>query len=130
MTLPRPRDDLANRVPVWRAMSEFYLDTELDDGDISRIARTCAASPFSIGELDRIMFCEVGPAFALNLLSMAGEWAGWSQQFVQERVLKVYRPWYYLLYVLNPFKRWMRLRWADALKRTAQMRDAQVKDAL
>jgi hypothetical protein len=128
--LPRPEEDLPNRVPVWQVMSEFYLDTELDEHDIVRIAQRCAASPYSVAELDRIMFCEVGPAFAANLASMAGEWVGWSQEFVRKRVLEVYRPWYYLIYILNPFKRWMRLRWAEVLKQIAAIRIAEAKDAL
>jgi len=111
-------------------MTEFYLDTELTDRDIGYVARTCAASPYSLAELDRIMFCEVGPAFAPNLLSMAGEWAGWREEFIQERILKTYKPWFRVMYVLNPFKRFMRLKWGTALKQIAELRRAQGDNAL
>jgi len=111
-------------------MTEFYLDTELTDRDIAYVARTCAASPYSLAELDRIMFCEVGPAFAPNLLSMAGEWAGWREEFIKERILQTHRRWFYAFYVLNPFKRFMRLKWGTALRQIAELRGGRKRNAL
>lgn len=95
MTLRHPAEDLASRTPVWVAMTEFFLDTELTLVTLSHIAATCAASPYSIRELERIMFTEVWPAFLPNLLSVAGEWAGWEEAFVQRRILECYRPRFY-----------------------------------
>lgn len=92
MPLLHPKDDLKERTPVWVALSEFYLDNELTDGDIERIAKVCANSPYSITELRGILASEVNPAFYQNLISMAGEWGGWSADFVQQRVLNEYRP--------------------------------------
>lgn len=82
--LPPPEDDLANRLPVWMA---------------------CAASPYTSEELDRIMFSEVWPALALNLFSVAGEWAGWDEEFVKIRILERSRQRWRLPWMLKSLKR-------------------------
>src|SRR5436853_3704833 len=99
MALRDPRDDVEHRLPVWKAMSEFFLDTEITDRGVALVARTCADSPYSLPELDRIMFCEVGRAFSANTVSMAGEWGGWSEDFVRQRGLRTYKPWTDILYL-------------------------------
>ena len=98
--------DIDNRLPVWRACTEFYLDTPLDDCDYKRIAEICAASPYTLHQLDRIMFTEVWPAFRQNLASMAGEWRGWPDNFIVDRILKKSRLRFYIWWRLNPFKAW------------------------
>lgn len=125
--LRHPDEDLIERTPVWVAMTDFFLDTELTDVMISYIARTCAASPYSIRELERIMFTEVWPAFLPNLLSVAGEWAGWKDEFVQERVLKCYKPRYYLSWKINPLKRYFCNKWIAVEKEVVQGRNGTVE---
>ncbi|HIC80274.1 MAG TPA: hypothetical protein EYP07_04815 [Kiloniellaceae bacterium] len=112
MTLLPPEDDIDNRLPVWVACSELCLDTELGDPDFQRIARVCAASPYGAADLDRIMFAEVRPAFGINLLSVAGEWAGWDEAFVKERVLQSQRRRWRLPWWLYPVARSLRKDWA------------------
>ena len=124
MTLGHPADDLQNRLPVWVAMTDFYLDTELADEAISMIARVCAVSPYSIEELERIMFCEVWPAFVPNLMCVAGEWAGWPDDYVRERVLECYKPRRYRSWRWNPFKRLFCERWPEIV---AQVREARTR---
>jgi hypothetical protein len=80
-----PPDVLATRLPVWQALSEFWLDTELDDGALASIARTLAASPYSLDDLEAIHLHEVAPALHANLASVAGEWAGFDLQLLQQR---------------------------------------------
>jgi hypothetical protein len=92
-------------MPVWNALVAFFLDTDLQEEDFQYIARICAASPYSLTELEHIMFTEVWPAFLPNLLAPAGEWAGWPETFVNERILKQYRRRFYFSWRLNPLKR-------------------------
>lgn len=103
--LPPPEDDLANRLPVWMACGDLYLDTEITDQGYHSIARACAASPYTSEELDRIMFSEVWPALALNLFSVAGEWAGWDEEFVKIRILERSRRRWRLPWMLKSLKR-------------------------
>ncbi|WP_299391453.1 hypothetical protein [Pelagibius sp.] len=122
MTLLPPESDIDNRLPVWVACSELCLDTELAAPDFQRIARVCAASPYSGGDLDRIMFAEVWPAFGVNLLSVAGEWAGWDETFVKERVLQRQRRRWRLPWWLDPVARSLRRDWAVVRKHVDAIR--------
>src|SRR5215207_1767739 len=79
--------DLDRRRPVWEAMSGFFLDTELDDDDFSRIADVLAASGYSRIELDEILWRELCPVLGWNLAPVAGEWAGFDMKWVEERIL-------------------------------------------
>lgn len=65
--------DFENRMPVWLALSELFLDAELLPTDIRRIAWLLDTSSYDRGALERILIEEVMPAFAPNLLSVAGE---------------------------------------------------------
>jgi len=74
-------------MPVWSALSDLFLDTELQPDQERRIARELSASGYSREELWRIFYDEVAPAFAFNLLDIAGEWAMWSEDEVREIML-------------------------------------------
>ena len=80
--------DLARKRPVWHAMSELFLDTELDDAHCRSIAARLAASGYGVDDLRAIMKEDVAPALATNLMGVAGEWAGWSEAEVVEAVAR------------------------------------------
>ena len=75
----------AERVRVWTALAEFFLDTELQGSDYKRIAASLAASPYSLAELEEILRYEVYPACHQNLLCIAGEWGGFDEQWLIQR---------------------------------------------
>ncbi len=79
-------DLIRERMPVWDALSEFFLDTELQDDDHKRIAKVLARSPYSEVELWEILRFEVYPACHFNLLCVAGEWAMFGEEWLTERV--------------------------------------------
>ena len=54
--------ELDHRRPVWSPLSELFLDTTLDSGDLDRLAEALARSPYSLTELDEILLWEVYPA--------------------------------------------------------------------
>lgn len=74
------------RLPVWEALSEFFLDTELDAGDYDRIASVLAASPYSIQDIEDILRHEVYPVLIWNLRSVAGVWAGFDRDWLREAI--------------------------------------------
>lgn len=96
------QDEVERRLPVWHALSELFLDTELQPGDYRRIAARLAESGFSTAELRAILHDEVTPAFAVNLMSVAGEWTPWSEADVREIMARDARS-------LRPM-RWLRKR--------------------
>lgn len=84
------RGDRDARIPVWIALSELYLDTDVSAFHAA-IAETLAASPYSPAELRAILIDDVHPALHANLLSVAGEWAGFDDAWLVERIEAVGR---------------------------------------
>lgn len=87
-------DEIAiqRRLPIWQALSEVFLDTELQPDDHARIAAILGSSTFSPAELQSIFEREVAPAFLPNLLSVAGEWTPWSRDEVRAIMLASLHP--------------------------------------
>jgi hypothetical protein len=73
------------RAALWMALSEFWLDTELATHDLDAIARTIAATPWSLAEVRAIHDEEVAPVVAANLASVAGVWAGFDRDWLCAR---------------------------------------------
>ena len=82
-------NDLEKRVPVWSALSELFLDKELDQADFQYIANRIRESGFSTLEAQEILWNEVFPALADNLRIITGEWAYFADDWLQERILGV-----------------------------------------
>jgi len=74
------------RLPVWEALSEFFLDTELNADNYERIAAQLARSRYSEAELQDILWYEVYPACKWNMFSMAGEWAGFGEEWIMQNI--------------------------------------------
>ncbi len=84
--LPPARADLHARRSVWLALSDLFLDTDVNlfrEGN----TRLLAASPYSIDELDTILREEIYPACSFNLSQVAGEWAGFDADWLERRIL-------------------------------------------
>lgn len=75
-----------DRLPVWEALSDFFLDTELDDKDYQRISEVVVSSPYSIQETEDILRFELYPRLIWNLRSVAGEWAGFDRDWLKEQI--------------------------------------------
>jgi len=75
-----------DRVKIWRALSTLFLDTEIDDTDFAFIARVIAETDYSISEVQNILWGEVFPVLKANLISVAGEWAGWTDEWLVENI--------------------------------------------
>ncbi|QDU83775.1 hypothetical protein Pla163_08760 [Planctomycetes bacterium Pla163] len=86
--MDHPSDDLANRRPVWTALATLFLDDDPRATLASR-ARTLAASPYSLDELEQVFKDEVLPVCGANLASPAGEWAGFDADWLEARILDV-----------------------------------------
>ena len=78
--------NIEQRRPIWTALSEFYLDTELQDSDFRQIAFTILESPYSLEEVKAINKYEVFPILQANLLSTAGEWAGFDENWLVDKI--------------------------------------------
>lgn len=86
-----PEHDLQDRQPVWDAMQILFMDTD-PDLFVDSIARTCAASKYSLDELEAILFQEVLPACRFNLFTLpGGEWRGFELEWLTARILEKHR---------------------------------------
>lgn len=90
--------ELQSRAPVWEALADFWLDTELVDFEFEHIARVIAESPYSMDEVRDIHDYEVAPAVSANLASVAGEWAGFYSEWLISECRKYaarrHSPWF------------------------------------
>ena len=78
--------DIEQRKPIWKALSEFYLDTKLEDSDLKQIAITFLASPYSLNEVKAIDKYEVFPVLQANLNSIAGVWDGFDEAWLVNKI--------------------------------------------
>ncbi len=72
------------------------------DEALTFIAKKMHESGYSLNELHDILMLEVFPVCIANLHSVAGEWAGFDENWVIENILLAKRP--------NRFRRWMNRR--------------------
>ena len=79
-------DEIAARLPVWTALSDLFLDTELDERSYDHIAQVIRAAGLTGAQAHLILETEVAPAFYVNFA--AGEWAGWPEASVRTEVLR------------------------------------------
>jgi hypothetical protein len=79
--------DLTHRRPVWEALAKLFLDTELQDDDHRRIATILSQSPYAPDEVEAILYGEVYPICILNLSSVAGEWADFDVDWLEQQIL-------------------------------------------
>lgn len=73
------------RKPVWLAMSDLFLDTDVRIW-YPRVAGILAESPFTIAELADIFAREVAPIAEQNLRIVAGEWAAFDEEWLISRI--------------------------------------------
>lgn len=81
-------EEIDRRVPVWRALSDLFLDTELDAADFTAIAETIRTAGFTADQAEEILQFDVTPVFWGNILATAGEWEPWSKSQVREMVCR------------------------------------------
>jgi hypothetical protein len=89
---PLAKREIARRMPLWCALAELFLDTDMPEVWIPNIAGVIVRDGWSLDEADHALRWEVRPAFYHNLLAVAGEWAGWHDADVRRLVLATRAP--------------------------------------
>lgn len=84
---PLAADEVERRLPLWTALSDLFLDTDVTSS-LPYIARTIVEGGWPIDAAEDALRWEVRPAFYHNFLDPAGEWAGWPDDYVRERVIE------------------------------------------
>ncbi|HEX7640104.1 MAG TPA: hypothetical protein VF457_17035, partial [Burkholderiaceae bacterium] len=109
MPPPRPPftdEELAARRPVWDALSDLFLDTDIEEPSMrASRARRLAASPYPIEALEDILAFEVHPHLWPNLFSVAGVWSAFDMDWLEARIVaSAARP-------APPLRAWSPVRW-------------------
>jgi len=93
---------LEKRKPLWLALSDLFLDTELQEHNLNFIAKAMKTSDYSLAEIHDILMLEVFPVCIANLFSVAGEWAGFDEAWLIKNIMNRKKP--------NRFRQWMNKR--------------------
>jgi hypothetical protein len=83
-------NERARKRPIWLALSEFWLDTELQTEDLRRIAEILKESGYTSEEIARIYKFEVAPVVWMNIFPFypsVGEWAGFDPEWLEENMM-------------------------------------------
>ncbi|CAK0745923.1 conserved hypothetical protein [Gammaproteobacteria bacterium] len=80
-------EDLTSRRAAWEALSDLFLDTDVSLSRSWRI-EMLAELPYTISELEQILIDEIYPICKYNLLSVAGQWAGFDSGWLEEKILR------------------------------------------
>ncbi len=78
-----PIDEMERRLNIWQALSEFFLDTELDETTYKYVVRAVTVSGYSRSEVKHILWQEVFPVLESNLRSVAGVWEGYPREWLK-----------------------------------------------
>lgn len=78
--------NIEERKPIWIAISDFYVDNELQEVDFKIIASAIKKSPYSFKEVKEIDKKEVFPVLFYNLLSVAGNWTGSEEEWLVNKI--------------------------------------------
>jgi hypothetical protein len=76
------------RLPLWEALSDLWLDTQLSDAFMEGIARVMDESSLTIEELWRVYSYEVAPVVYMNVYSFAGQWLGFSSDWLRTEIVR------------------------------------------
>ncbi len=82
----------SKRYQGWSALSDLFLDTEIDDLIRKDIAVQLHRSGYPIDEVEDILWAEVYPVLKNNLASLAGVWQGWSDSWLLENLTAYKKP--------------------------------------
>lgn len=80
------------RLKIWRALSDLFLDTEIDDVTFNYIARVISESGISLSEAEDVLWYEVYSVLESNLRCVAGVWEGWPDSWLLQNLPAPVRP--------------------------------------
>lgn len=98
--------EIEHRKPVWFALSELWLDTELTDNDIHHIATVMVDSGYTLSELRVICDSEIAPVVYKNLLTPVGVWSGFDESWLAQQIInQINKPKRWQDALLDPLRR-------------------------
>ena len=78
-------------IQVIMALSNLYLDTDVSEF-YEYIVEECNAAGIGRDRIEELLFQHVAPALTVNLECVAGEWDGFDESWVMERITTQDKP--------------------------------------
>jgi hypothetical protein len=78
-------EEVTKRRHLWLALSELFLDTETRRS-FPWIIRVALESGYSWDQIESIFWNEVAPAVSHNLFDVAGDWAGFPEEWLVDEI--------------------------------------------
>jgi hypothetical protein len=111
------------RKPVWIALSDLFLDKDATSS-YEYIVSVCAESKYSTDELEAILKKEVAPVVSANLLSMAGAWSGFDNDWLVEEICKnIHSKSILKLLIKYRFNKYINEHWQNILQKIIEARE-------
>lgn len=82
-----PADELPRRRESWSALSELWLDTELQDWELHVCAKRLFETGYGWDEIARICGREVAPVVFDNLEIVAGIWGYFDRDWLEQAIV-------------------------------------------
>lgn len=79
-------EEIERRLNVWQALSELFLDAELDTTTYTYISRAVIDSGYSANEIRSILWNEVFPVLESNLRNVTGVWEGYPREWLRQHL--------------------------------------------
>ena len=86
--MPLSEAEIRDRLQIWVAISELWLDNEMREGELKFIAQRLALSKYSMEELEGIYLYEVAPVVHMNLRSYEGVQKSFPVNWLSEEIQK------------------------------------------
>ncbi|WP_235296562.1 DUF7079 family protein [Portibacter marinus] len=74
------------RKNLWIALSELYVDNEIQEYDLQQIVKAIDKGQFTLKEAKRINREEVFSVLKYNLMGIAGNWTGFDPEWLIGRI--------------------------------------------
>ncbi len=96
--------NIDERKPIWLALSQLYLDTELQGFDFQNIANIINQSPYNLEQVKKIDRLEVFPILYANLIVTAGVWDEFDSDWLIKTIVKRIKSYSFLKKLMDKIK--------------------------
>lgn len=96
--------NIDERKPIWLALSQLYLDTELQGFDFQNIANIINQSPYNLEQVKKIDHLEVFPILYANLIVTAGVWDEFDSDWLIKTIVKRIKSYSFLKKIMDKIK--------------------------
>lgn len=84
--MPLTREEIDKRFPLWEAISQLFIDTEIGAYEHGRVVEEIMKFDCSFEEAENIFLYEVAPVCSWNMYAAAGVWTAFDEEWLKEKI--------------------------------------------